>query len=76
MKTVLIIILAIAAGYFAWLYFDLRSRIVEISEDAPVDLGKNNIVLKLQNHLKPFVKVKDGKVTIKIINDNVVRKNK
>ncbi len=69
MTTVLIIILAIAAGYFAWLYFDLRSRIVEISDDAPAKDYKCANVLKLQDQLKPFIKTEDGKVKLRLIKE-------
>ena len=69
MTTVLIIILAIAAGFFAGLWIELRSRIVEISDDAPAKDYKCASVLKLQDQLKPFIKTEDGKVKLRLIKE-------
>jgi len=44
-----------------------RFRIKELVDDAPIEDSPKNRWLKLQNEGGKYVKVKDGKVKIKII---------
>ena len=66
MKTFLLIVFVITTLVFAFLYFSLKSKIVEVS-DTVSEKKRGNSVMKLQNELKPFIKIKDGKISLKVV---------
>lgn len=66
MKTFLLIVFLITALVFAFLYFKLKSKIVEVS-DTVSEKKRGNTVMKLQNELKPFIEIKDDKICIKVV---------
>lgn len=69
MKTILIILLVIIAALLAAVIYLLvtRSKVVEISDDLPQNPRLRNCWLKLQNEGKQYLKIKDGKVYLKIV---------
>lgn len=69
MKTALIILLllcAILVGVIMYLLAN-RPQVVEISDDLPKTNKTKDYWLKLQNEGKQYVKVKDGKIYLKIV---------
>lgn len=66
MKTFLLIVFIITTLVFAFLYFRLKSKIVEIS-DTVSEKKRGNSVMKLQNELRPYIKIKDNKICLKVV---------
>ncbi len=64
----LLIIFIITTLIFAFLYFELKSKIVEISDTVP-ESKRGSAVMKLQNELKPFIKIEGDKIKLKVVND-------
>lgn len=66
MEKILLVLFFFTTLVFAFLYFRLKSKIVEVS-DTVSEKKRGNTVMKLQNELKPFIKIKDGKICIKVV---------
>jgi len=75
--TIFVAIVLVLAIVFGVLYFRLKSKIVTLSDIEPYyglrrskkwDAQKR--VLKLQNEIMPYIKVKDHKVFLKVVKED------
>ena len=64
---VLAILLFLIAVVFAVLYFDLKRRIVKVEDTVPEKPTKRNMVMKLQNELKPYIERNENKVFLLVV---------
>lgn len=69
MKTALIILLILCALLAGCVMYLLSKRVdvIEISDDLPEKASRKNCWLKLQNEGKQYLKIKDGKVSLKVV---------
>ena len=66
MLVLLLIIIACLLAVIVALLLS-RPKIIEISDDAPASDRSRDAWLKLQNEGKDYVKIKDGKVYLRIV---------
>ena len=66
MKVLAFLFFLIAVA-FAYLYFDLKKRIVKVEDSVPEKPTKRNMVMKLQNELKPYIERDADKVFLFVV---------
>ena len=66
METITILCFLIAV-VFAVLYFNLKRRIVKVEDTIPEKPTKRNMVMKLQNELKPYIERDGDKVFLFVV---------
>lgn len=64
---ILALLLFLIAVVFAVLYFNLKRRIVRVEDTVPEKPTKRNMVMKLQNELKPYIDREDDKVFLLVV---------
>lgn len=57
----------VIACVFAFLYFNLKNKIVTIEQNNPIDDRKQSRALKISDEIDPFIEKYDGKFSIKVV---------
>ena len=64
---ILALLFFLIAVVFAVLYYDLKKRIVKVEDTIPEKPTKRNMVMKLQNELKPYIERDGDKVFLFVV---------